>query len=88
MIVMNWATWNAKLMDQVKSGEYKLVAQTGLERNPDMNYLIAINTRYLGEAALGGNFVGGHPMAGSERHGIEAADPELFVQVLVLNTTP
>lgn len=36
MIVMNWATWNAKLMDQLKSGEYKLVAQTGLERNPDM----------------------------------------------------
>jgi tripartite-type tricarboxylate transporter receptor subunit TctC len=36
MIVMNWATWNAKLMDQVKSGEYKLVAQTGLERNPGM----------------------------------------------------
>ena len=36
MIVMNWATWNAKLMDQVKSGEYKLVAQTGLERNADI----------------------------------------------------
>jgi tripartite-type tricarboxylate transporter receptor subunit TctC len=37
MIVMNWATWNAKLMDQLKAGEYKLVAQTGLERNPDMS---------------------------------------------------
>ncbi|MGH2752810.1 MAG: prephenate dehydrogenase/arogenate dehydrogenase family protein [Actinomycetota bacterium] len=24
------------------------------------------------------SFVGGHPMAGSERHGIEAADPDLF----------
>jgi len=36
MIVMNWATWNAKLMDQLKSGEYKLVAQTGLERNADL----------------------------------------------------
>lgn len=31
-----------------------------------------------GEAAFGGRFVGGHPMAGSERHGIDAADPELF----------
>ncbi len=36
MIVMNWATWNAKLMDQIRSGEYKLVAQTGLERNVDL----------------------------------------------------
>lgn len=31
-----------------------------------------------GEAAFGGAFVGGHPMAGSERHGIEAADGMLF----------
>ena len=31
-----------------------------------------------GESALADRFVGGHPMAGSERHGIEAADPELF----------
>ncbi|MDQ3986597.1 MAG: prephenate dehydrogenase/arogenate dehydrogenase family protein [Actinomycetota bacterium] len=31
-----------------------------------------------GRAALGGRFVGGHPMAGSERHGIEAAEPSLF----------
>jgi prephenate dehydrogenase len=31
-----------------------------------------------GEAAFGGRFVGGHPMAGSERHGIAAADPGLF----------
>ena len=30
------------------------------------------------EALLGGRFVGGHPMAGSERHGIGAADAELF----------
>ncbi len=30
------------------------------------------------EALLGDRFVGGHPMAGSERHGIAAADPELF----------
>jgi prephenate dehydrogenase len=30
------------------------------------------------ESVLGAAFVGGHPMAGSERHGIEAADPELF----------
>jgi prephenate dehydrogenase len=32
----------------------------------------------LGEALVGDRFVGGHPMAGSERHGIEAADAELF----------
>jgi prephenate dehydrogenase len=31
-----------------------------------------------GEAAFGDRFVGGHPMAGSERHGIEAAEPKLF----------
>lgn len=31
-----------------------------------------------GEAAFGDRFVGGHPMAGSERHGIEAADGRLF----------
>jgi prephenate dehydrogenase len=31
-----------------------------------------------GEAAFGGRFLGGHPMAGSERHGIEAADAHLF----------
>jgi prephenate dehydrogenase len=31
-----------------------------------------------GERAFGGAFVGGHPMAGSERHGIDAADDMLF----------
>ena len=31
-----------------------------------------------GAAALGGRFVGGHPMAGSERHGIQAAEADLF----------
>jgi len=31
-----------------------------------------------GERCFGGRFVGGHPMAGSERHGIDAADAELF----------
>ncbi|HWC14007.1 MAG TPA: prephenate dehydrogenase [Actinomycetota bacterium] len=31
-----------------------------------------------GEAAFGGRFVGGHPMAGSERNGIEASDGALF----------
>ena len=31
-----------------------------------------------GERSFGGRFVGGHPMAGSERHGIEAADDGLF----------
>jgi prephenate dehydrogenase len=33
---------------------------------------------HAGEKAFGDTFVGGHPMAGSERHGIEAADPTLF----------
>src|SRR5688572_246851 len=27
------------------------------------------------QAIMGGRFVGGHPMAGSERHGMSAADP-------------
>jgi prephenate dehydrogenase len=31
-----------------------------------------------GEGAFGERFIGGHPMAGSERQGIEAADPSLF----------
>ena len=31
-----------------------------------------------GEGAFGSSFVGGHPMAGSERHGMDAADPALF----------
>jgi prephenate dehydrogenase len=31
-----------------------------------------------GESALGERFVGGHPMAGSERHGVDAADAGLF----------
>ena len=31
-----------------------------------------------GEAAFGSRFIGGHPMAGSERRGVEAADPSLF----------
>ncbi|MDQ3952603.1 MAG: prephenate dehydrogenase/arogenate dehydrogenase family protein, partial [Actinomycetota bacterium] len=32
----------------------------------------------VGERAFGRSFVGGHPMAGSERHGIDAASPDLF----------
>ena len=35
-----------------------------------------------GESAFGAQFVGGHPMAGSERHGIDAADAELFVDAM------
>ena len=31
-----------------------------------------------GERAFGRSFVGGHPMAGSERHGIDAASADLF----------
>lgn len=46
-----------------------------------------------GEAALGTRFVGGHPMAGSERHGIDAADAALFedawwILTPTQNTTP
>jgi prephenate dehydrogenase len=36
------------------------------------------NVVAAGEEAFGDRFVGGHPMAGSERHGIEAADAGLF----------
>ena len=32
----------------------------------------------VGESVFGSRFVGSHPMAGSERHGIEAADGRLF----------
>lgn len=31
-----------------------------------------------GEQVFGDRFVGGHPMSGSERHGIDAAEPDLF----------
>jgi len=42
-----------------------------------------------GQAAVGGRFVGGHPMAGSERRGIEAADPDLFQDAAwILTPTP
>jgi prephenate dehydrogenase len=41
------------------------------------------------EASLGERFVGGHPMAGSEHHGIEAADPDLFLDASwILTPTP
>jgi prephenate dehydrogenase len=32
----------------------------------------------VGQSAFGDRFVGGHPMTGSERHGVEAADEALF----------
>ncbi len=35
-----------------------------------------------GEAAFGPSFIGGHPMAGSERHGFDAADDALFAEAL------
>ncbi|MDQ3784348.1 MAG: prephenate dehydrogenase [Actinomycetota bacterium] len=42
-----------------------------------------------GEAAFGEWFVGGHPMAGSERHGIGAAEAELFDSAWwILTPTP
>jgi tripartite-type tricarboxylate transporter receptor subunit TctC len=37
MIVMNWGTWRAKLMDQVKAGKYKIIAQSGLERTEELH---------------------------------------------------
>jgi prephenate dehydrogenase len=42
-----------------------------------------------GEGRFGGRFVGGHPMAGSERHGIEAAEGDLFHDAFwILTPTP
>lgn len=42
-----------------------------------------------GEASLGERFVGGHPMAGSEHRGIDAADPDLFQDASwILTPTP
>ena len=32
-ISLNWATWNAKLLDKYKSGDYKVYMQVGLTRN-------------------------------------------------------
>jgi tripartite-type tricarboxylate transporter receptor subunit TctC len=49
---MNWATWNAKLLDQVKAGEYKLIAQTGLERNADLPDVPLIQ-EVVGDAKVG-----------------------------------
>lgn len=41
------------------------------------------------EALLGARFIGGHPMAGSEQHGIEAAAGELFQDAWwILTPTP
>jgi prephenate dehydrogenase len=43
----------------------------------------------VGEELFGARFVGGHPMAGSERHGIEAADASLFGDAFwILTPTP
>lgn len=42
-----------------------------------------------GDAHLPGAFVAGHPMAGSERSGVEAANPELFIEaVWAVTPTP
>jgi prephenate dehydrogenase len=42
-----------------------------------------------GERCFGERFVGGHPMSGSERHGIDAADPRLFDDAWwILTPTP
>ncbi len=41
------------------------------------------------EDMLGARFVGGHPMAGSEQRGMEAADPDLFADAWwILTPTP
>jgi tripartite-type tricarboxylate transporter receptor subunit TctC len=36
MIVLNWGTWRAKLIDQIKAGKYKIIAQSGLERTEEL----------------------------------------------------
>ena len=36
MLTMNWATWKARLSDQIKSGEYVIFAQAGLQRTEDL----------------------------------------------------
>ncbi len=42
-----------------------------------------------GEARFGGRFIGGHPMAGSEKVGLDGADADLFQDaVWVLSPTP
>ena len=42
-----------------------------------------------GESVFGGRFIGGHPMAGSERQGVEAADASLFEGAYwILTPTP
>jgi prephenate dehydrogenase len=43
----------------------------------------------VGSALFGGRFIGGHPMAGSESHGIDAADADLFDDASwILTPTP
>lgn len=35
-IFMNWATWRAKKMDDIKAGKYIILMQAGLKRSPDL----------------------------------------------------
>lgn len=67
----------------VPLGEFEVLAGTIAARVPadavvtDVASAKAAVVR-VGESTFGPRFVGGHPMSGSERRGIEAADPGLF----------
>jgi prephenate dehydrogenase len=71
--------WLARLGDRDYAGVVTDVAST-------KSSVLAEAERHLGPDA---EFIGGHPMAGSERSGVEAADPDLFNGAYyVLTPTP
>lgn len=72
MIVLNWGTWRAKLMDQIKAGKYKIIAQSGLERTEELKHVPLIQEligdervdavhRFLGGGAPVGRALFGAP---------------------------
>lgn len=48
-IFMNWATWRAKRMDDIKSGKYKILMQAGLERSPDLPDVPLVHEAGIGD---------------------------------------
>lgn len=70
---------NLALLEQIapRLGPQTLVTDTGSTK-------ATIAAR--GHELLGGRFVGGHPLSGAERGGLEAADPFLFENALVALT--